>query len=178
MHGEVRTRKIVYTIGAFVVVALVSLGGCSYQKDITKKAEIKQDALEVAEKYGLEDVNVTVGSKTSYGWYSTALSCSNLADLSYDQLLALADDLDQVYVSMWSLTSNGDSYDISTYTRSIYVNDEKVYDDYGNFESNDTTGWECTWCGGDGSTHDWHDEGQKCWHCGGDGWVSPDESDD
>lgn len=57
-------------------------------------------------------------------------------------------------------------------------NDEDNSSDSESKESTDTPGWECTWCGGDGATHDWNDEGQTCWHCGGDGWVSPDEADD
>jgi len=37
----------------------------------------------------------------------------------------------------------------------------------------------CSWCGGDGMTHDWgtemHGDGYKCWKCNGDGWLSPDD---
>ena len=29
----------------------------------------------------------------------------------------------------------------------------------------------CSWCGGDGRTHDWVDEGVKCYKCGGTGWL-------
>lgn len=29
----------------------------------------------------------------------------------------------------------------------------------------------CSWCGGDGRTHDWVDEGNSCTHCDGDGWI-------
>ena len=37
--------------------------------------------------------------------------------------------------------------------------------------------YDCSWCGGDGKTHDWNwdDEGSTCSHCGGDGRIGEDD---
>lgn len=48
---------------------------------------------------------------------------------------------------------------------------DNILGDHHSNGSNGTKRSQCSWCGGDGRTHDWVDEGNKCYKCGGDGWL-------
>lgn len=71
--------------------------------------------------------------------------------------------------------SYGNSYTFDT--NHIYKNGQRVYGISAEYDSKaideayQPEYSKCSWCGGDGRTHDWVDSGNRCSKCGGDGRI-------
>ena len=118
----------IITILVFSVIIII---GVSAEKPITRNQEITTTLTAVAEHYGLKDVKIHIGKKIpKYDFYDVTVESSNLEDLSYLRMYSLADSMnaDEAIVSVY--ISNGNTYEIFPYTRSIYKNGEQVHNGY------------------------------------------------
>lgn len=71
-----------------------------------------------------------------YDWYKVFVDCSNMEELSADEMFALDNSVKGVDDGfVYGYTSNGNRYEIYASSRSIYKNGEEIYDDYWNSDS-------------------------------------------
>ncbi len=72
---------------------------------------------------------------SEYDWYNVTVDCSNLEDLTNDEIISLdaAMNVSEAYINGY--TSNGNMYQVYDSSRSIYKNGKEFYNDYWNSES-------------------------------------------
>ncbi len=103
----------------------------------SEKQRVIDEVTQRVTDVGLRDVVVTIkGTIDEYNLYEILVDCSNMDELSFDEMFAVADavrDIDYAYV--YGYTSNGNSYAIYPSTKSVYRNGEEIYDDYWNSDS-------------------------------------------
>lgn len=101
----------------------------------TKKRVIN-DVTQRVTSAGLKDVVVTIDGKVDgYDWYKVFVDCSNMEELSVDEMFELDNSVTGVDDGfVYGYTSNGNRYEIYASSKSIYKNGEEVYDDYFNSE--------------------------------------------
>lgn len=109
--------KICLIIILVVIIAIISLiAGLKMHKSNEEKQLVIQNCESIAKSYGLENIDIDITE--------SVIDCSNMSDLSYDEMFSLYESLP--VSTIFSFTSNGDTYDIFPYTRSIYKNDDVV----------------------------------------------------
>ena len=71
------------------------------------------------------------------------------------------------------LDSEGNKYFVESggNARALVKNEEVIFEGKVTPIISDTKRAVCSWCSGDGKTHDWNGNGRICWKCGGDGWL-------
>lgn len=105
---------------------------------IATPKRMANDLLEVAESYGLKDVNVSINGKDSeYDVYYTTLTCSNFNDLSYSSMINLDNALscaalDKDFTCLISYICNDDGYRIDSSCQIIKRNGKEIYNNYHN----------------------------------------------
>lgn len=126
-----KTKAVIFASVAVVIVLSVLIGNT-----LVRNHRITTELTAIAKSYGLKDIKISIGGKIpDYDFYEVTVDCSNLESLSYSQMYSLADKMhaDDAYVSKY--TSNGNSYEIFSYTKSIYKNGYEIHDDYWNSKS-------------------------------------------
>lgn len=119
--------KKVFAIFAIIVCFLFSVPHIQTAVQKSKAAKENVDIIyRICERYGLEDVQV------SYDRFSSparaTISSSNFHDLTFEQMLALDEDL--AGKGLRTFICGEDQYFISSSTRHITKNGEELYDDY------------------------------------------------
>lgn len=98
---------------------------------LIRNYRITNELTTIAKSYGLKDIKINIGGKIpDYDFYEVTVDSSNLESLSYSQMYSLADSMraDDAYISKY--TSNGNSYEIFSYTKSIYKNGCELHSGY------------------------------------------------
>lgn len=124
-------------ITVFAVVFIVALLSIFIGKVIVRNNRINNELTAIAKSYGLKNIKIIINGKISeYDLYDVTVESSNFDSLSYSQMYSLGDDMsfvDGVYVSKY--TSDGDTYEVFAYTKSIYKNGSEINSNYWNSES-------------------------------------------
>lgn len=126
-----KAKAIIFVIAVFAISLSIVIGNA-----LSRNYRITNELTAIAQSYGLKDIKISVGGKIpDYDFYEVTVDSSNLESLSYSQMYSLADSMhaDGAYVSKY--TSNGNSYEIFSYTKSIYKNGNEIHDDYWNSNS-------------------------------------------
>lgn len=126
-----KTKTTIFFIA--IAVMLLSIPICN---TLIKNHRITNELTTIAESYGLKDIKIGIGGKIpEHDFYEVTVDSSNLESLSYSQMYSLADSMhaDDAYVSTY--TSNGNSYEIFSYTKSIYKNGSEIHSNYWNSDS-------------------------------------------
>lgn len=131
-------RKIVLIVCIVIVIIISFLGIKNYQNRLEIKeetAKIQESAIPIIEKYGLTDITLSFIPTSKHLLYTIQLQCSRLGTLSGDEILALDEELNQIH-DVFGVTydSDGSHYQVSSTTRTVYRDGEKIYDDYINSE--------------------------------------------
>ncbi len=135
-----KTRKSLIAIACLIVLS-VTIG--IYLNISAKKAfesatnEAFEKSQTIGKKYGVEITNVTLSKTSESYWYEAWFTISDFNKLSFDNMYKLSKELDDIRVNnrsllLRSIQSGNDSYRISTSSRRIYLNGEKIHDDYYN----------------------------------------------
>lgn len=137
----IKKRHIILVVGIFLflIVSLIFRQNRENQVKIDQENQIKSDIInEVkasAESDGLKDVIITIASEESkFGSYYVTVDCSNFENLSYDEMISL-NSMFTTNAVIDNYTSNGNTYKINSYERSISKNGKEIYNDYFNSES-------------------------------------------
>ena len=134
MENKKRTNIIFLLAIVIFIVAMVIL----VNTNSTKK-RIITEITEIVTSHGLKDVVVTIdGTMAEYDsdYYKVYVDCSNMHELSIDQMFALDNSVRGVEDAfVYGFTSNGDTYEIFASSSHIYKNGEDLYNDYYNSES-------------------------------------------
>ena len=132
------TKKKIGIVGAIIAVVviaiLVIIGKINAENEA--KQRVIDDVTQRATSAGLKDVVVTInGTIGEYEWYNIFIDCSNMDELSVDEMFALdnAVRVDDGFVSGY--TSNGNRYEIYPSSKSVYKNGEQIFSDYWNSDS-------------------------------------------
>lgn len=133
MKNKKRIIVIVMCILSAIVLGLIVK--INLENNIKKK--IAEEIIEKAVAAGLENVNIVFkGKDRGLDCYKAVVDCSNMDELSVNEMFALDNELSKNYeVFVIGYTSKGDEYDIYPSTKSIYINGEQIYDDYFNSET-------------------------------------------
>ena len=126
-----KLKITIFVVAIVVIILSVFIGNA-----ITRNNRITTELTAIAESYGLKDIKIIIGSKMKdYDFYEVTVDCSNLESLSYSEMYSLDNSMqvDDAYISKY--TSNGNTYEIFPYTKSIYKNGRKIHDDYLNSQS-------------------------------------------
>ena len=113
-----KAKAIIIVVTGIVILLSVLIGNT-----LIRNYRITNELTAIAKSYGLRDIKISIGGKIpEYDFYEVTVDSSNLESLSYSQMYSLADSMhaDDAYVSTY--TSNGNSYEIFSYTKSIYKN--------------------------------------------------------
>lgn len=131
-----KVKTTVFVISIIVILLSIFVGN-----NIIKNYKITNELTEIAKSYGLKDIKISIGGNIlKPDLYDITVDSSNLESLSYSQMYYLADSMhtDDAYVTTY--TSNGNTYKIHLFTKSIYKNGLEMQNDYWNYESHkDTT---------------------------------------
>lgn len=127
--------------GVIIAIILVVVIAISIFIKISSENNAKQrvidDVTQRVTSAGLKDVVVTInGTIGEYNWYKVFVDCSNMDELSIDEMFAVeksVSGIDDGFV--YGYTSNGNSYEIFPSTKSVYKNGEQIYNDYWNSDS-------------------------------------------
>lgn len=127
--------------GVIIAIILVVVIAISIFIKISSENNAKQrvidDVTQRVTSAGLKDVVVTInGTIGEYNWYKVFVDCSNMDELSIDEMFAVeksVSGIDDGFV--YGYTSNGNSYEIFPLTKSVYKNGEQIYNDYWNSDS-------------------------------------------
>ncbi len=126
-----KVKATIFVIAIIVVLLSILIGNI-----LIRNYRITNELTAIAKSYGLKDIKISIGGKIpEHDFYEVTVDSSNLESLSYSQMYALADSMhsDDAYVSKY--TSGGNTYEIFSYTKSIYKNGSEIHDDYWNSES-------------------------------------------
>ena len=126
-----KTKATVFVIAIIVILLSILIGNI-----LIRNYRITNELTAIAKSYGLKDIKINIGAKIpEHDFYEVTVDSSNLESLSYSQMYSLADSMnaDDAYVSTY--TSNGNSYEIFSYTKSIYKNGSEIHSNYWNSES-------------------------------------------
>lgn len=127
-----------------IIIAIILLGiiiaisiFIKVSSENNAKQRVIDDVTQRVTSAGLKDVVVTInGTIGEYNWYKVFVDCSNMDELSIDEMFAVeksVSGIDDGYV--YGYTSNGNRYEIFPSTKSVYKNGERIYDDYWNSDS-------------------------------------------
>lgn len=136
-----KTKNADKWIGILGIIAMLSLVTLMiFGVENTENSEKQQIIDKVTEKatlVGLEDVVVTiVGKYEDMDCYRVKIDCSNMDELSINEMLAVDKKLREINnVIVCGFTSNGDEYDIDASNKHISKNGEQIYDDYWNSDT-------------------------------------------
>ena len=123
---SLKAKIIIFILAVIVVLLSISIG-----KTIIRNHRITNELTAIAESHGLKDVKIHVGGKIKgYDFYDVTVDSSNLESLTYIQMYSLDSSMhaDDAFVSKY--TSNGNTYEIFSYTNSIYKNGSQIHDGY------------------------------------------------
>ena len=126
-----KAKAIIIVVTGIVILLSVLIGNT-----LIRNYRITNELTAIAKSYGLRDIKISIGGKIpEYDFYEVTVDSSNLESLSYSQMYSLADSMnaDDAYVSTY--TSNGNSYEIFSYTKSIYKNGSEIHSNYWNSDS-------------------------------------------
>lgn len=126
-----KTKTIIFVVAIIVILLSILIGNI-----LIRNYRITNELTAIAKSYGLKDIKISIGAKIpEHDFYNVTVDSSNLESLSYSQMYALADSMyaDDAYVSTY--TSNGNSYEIFSYTKSIYKNGSEIHSNYWNSDS-------------------------------------------
>ena len=126
-----KAKAIIIVVTGIVILLSVLIGNT-----LIRNYRITNELTAIAKSYGLRDIKISIGGKIpEYDFYEVTVDSSNLESLSYSQMYSLADSMnaDDAYVSTY--TSKGNSYEIFSYTKSIYKNGSEIHSNYWNSES-------------------------------------------
>ena len=126
-----KAKATISGIAIIVILLSILIGNV-----LIRNYRITNELTAIAKSYGLKDIKISIGGKIpEHDFYEVTVDSSNLESLSYSQMYSLADSMhaDDAYVSTY--TSNGNSYEIFSYTKSIYKNGSEIHSNYWNSES-------------------------------------------
>lgn len=129
-----KTTKSKVTVYTFIIFVLAVLIGTHVGKIAIRNYKITTELTAIAESYGLKDIKIIIGGKVeNHSFYEVTVDSSNFGSLSYRQMYSIRDSMSLVNDSHISkYTSNGNTYEVYTYTQSIYKNGYEIHDDYWN----------------------------------------------
>ena len=126
-----KAKAIIIVVTGIVILLSILIGNV-----LIRNYRITNELTAIAESHGLKDIKISIGSKIpDYDFYNVTVESSNLESLSYSQMYSLADDMhaDDAFVSEY--ICNGNSYEIFSYTKSIYKNGSEIHSNYWNSDS-------------------------------------------
>ena len=126
-----KTKLTIFLVTSIVVLLSILIGSV-----LIRDYRITKELTSIAESYGLKDIKISiVGKLPDYDSYEVTVNSSNLESLSYSQMYSLADSMrvDNAHVSKY--ISDGNTYEIFPYTKSIYKNGTQIHSNYWNSES-------------------------------------------
>ena len=126
-----KTKLTIFLVTSIVVLLSILIGSV-----LIRDYRITNELTAIAESYGLKDIKISIGGKIpDSDFYEVTVNSSNLESLSYAQMYSLADSMhvDDAYVSKY--ISDGNTYEIFSYTKSIYKNGTQIHSNYWNSES-------------------------------------------
>lgn len=126
-----KAKAIIFVVTGIVVLLSILIGNV-----LIRNYRITSELTAIAKSCGLKDIKVSIGGKIpEHDFYEVTVDSSNLESLSYSQMYLLANSMhaDDAYVSKY--TSNGNSYEIFSYTKSIYKNGSEIHSNYWNSDS-------------------------------------------
>ena len=126
-----KTKLTIFLVASIVVLLSILIGSV-----LIRDYRITKELTSIAESYGLKDIKISiVGKLPDYDSYEVTVNSSDLESLSYSQMYSLADSMrvDNAYVSKY--ISDGNTYEIFPYTKSIYKNGTQIHSNYWNSES-------------------------------------------
>lgn len=123
-------------IAVLVIIGIAILLSALICNTLMKYNKITNELTSVAESHGLKDIKINIGGKMSdHDLYTVTVESSDFENLTYAEMIVLTDSMQIGNVFISQYTSNGNSYVVYPYTKSIYKNGENIYDDYQNSES-------------------------------------------
>lgn len=131
---------ITVAIGIVVVIAMAICVKICLENEA--KQRVIDNVTQRATSAGLKDVVVTIDEKIEgYDLYRVFVDCSNMEELSIDEMFTLDNSLRSVgdEFIVGGYTSNGNRYGIFPSDKSVSKNGEEIYGDYWNSESYKST---------------------------------------
>lgn len=124
---------IVMIVGIIVTIPIVKIINIE-----TIKRNIRNELTMIAESKGLKDIEIMIGEKMlDHDLYKITIKCSNLQDLSFDEMYALENSISSINnVGSTTYKVNGIVYNIYPSMYSIYKNGEQIHYNYQNSQSN------------------------------------------